>query len=114
VARSFDEAVEVVLSHTRQAKPAEKPEGQATGSMRDSAAILQDILTFLRTRERERYAEDFSLAMLAGALVQILAVGVLIWALIGVIQNELVGTELLFGILLQLMALTFFLLAGRK
>jgi len=113
VARTLDEAVEIILSHTRQAKPAEQAAGQ-TGGRRESAAILQDILSFLRSRERQRCAEDFSLAMLAGALVQILAVGVLIWALFEVIQGELVGTELLFGIFLQLMAMTFFVVASRK
>ena len=67
--------------------------------------------------DKRLQAEDFSLARLAGAVVQILALGALIWAIFAVLRNEPTGVQivrLLTGMLLQLIALTFFVLSSKK
>jgi len=112
VAGSLAEAVDIVLKHTRGAG-AESPD--ETGS--DSVALLQEILRFLRMADRRARAEDFSLARLTGAIVQILALAALIWAAFAMIQAEQFGVQivrLMLTLILQLVALTFFVLSSRK
>ncbi|MHC4440962.1 MAG: D-glycero-alpha-D-manno-heptose-1,7-bisphosphate 7-phosphatase [Planctomycetota bacterium] len=114
VAKSLDEAVEIVQKHTREYQ-SDRKQVDATGSR----AILQEILSFLRMVDRRSQAEDFSIARLAGAVVQILALAVLITALFGMIRGDQQAwgaqmVRLLFGIFLQLLALTFFVLSTKK
>jgi len=104
VARSLEEAVDIVLKHTQTGKSEE--DRPVAG---ESTALLQEILTFLRTVDRRLRAEDFSLARLTGAVVQILALGVLVMVHQG---DQMV--RLLFGIFLQLIALTFFLISSKR
>ncbi len=112
---SLDEAVEIILRHQRVARrsgPAGANSGPATADA--SAAILQEILTFMKTVDRRSRSEDFSLSTLGGAIVQILALGGLVWGIFGWLRNENVSAPLLIAIVLQLMALTLFTLANRR
>lgn len=116
VAGSVEEAADIVLRHTR-AKGSDANEKSASPTV---PGLLQEILQFLRMVDRRAQREDFSLARLAGAVVQILALGALIWAVFGLIQgppNVTTGDQLvrlLFGILMQLLALTLFVISNRR
>jgi hypothetical protein len=113
VAMSLAEAVDVVLKHSGSAKnysssPAESPNR--------TSALLQEILAFMRTVDRRNRAEDFSIAKLAGAVIQIVAVAALLWALFAMIRgsaNE-AFIRMLLAMVLQTMALTFFLLSQKR
>jgi len=129
VVDSVVEAAETVLKYTRIAAgsgagptaPA-KPEEETAPAVKeppgDAAAILQEILLFLRTADRRAQAEEFSLGRLVGAIVQIVAIGAFTWALFGWIRGEMMPSEelvrLQFATLLQLLALTCFILSPRK
>jgi len=80
----------------------------------DVAALLQEILTFLRTVDRRARADEFALGKLLGAVAQIVAIGALTWSIFGLIREEPIDTRLGFAILFQLMALTCFVLSPRK
>jgi len=113
---SLEQAAEVVLKHTRSCG---KPEPARTESRAggDSTTVLQEILAFLHAMDRRAQAEDFSLARLAGAIVQILALGALVLAFFGMIRNEPALeqiTRLLHTLVLQLLAITFFMLSSKK
>ncbi len=112
VAASLGEAVDIVLKHTRTARGE-----QADHTDHETPAILREILTFLRMVDRRGQAEDFSLARLAGAIVQILALAALVYAFFGLIRNDDLGVQiirLLYTLVLQLIAITFFMLSSRK
>ncbi|UCD27609.1 MAG: hypothetical protein JSV03_10890 [Planctomycetota bacterium] len=118
VAKSIEEAVDIVLKHTGRPQGVEDSAKDEAGGG-DGTAVLQEILSFLRMIDRRSRAEDFSLARMVGAFVQLLALVVLTMAIFGVIKGdeELLGVQLvrlLFGIFLQLIALTFFLISSRK
>ncbi|MBI4581363.1 MAG: HAD family hydrolase [Planctomycetes bacterium] len=121
VARSLDDAVEIVLKHTvglEQAAPA--GDSPAAADRQDAGAVsstLQEILSFLRMVDRRQQADDFSLNRLVGVLVQMLAVAALVWAIFSMIRGEDYGAQivrLLFALMLQLIALTCFSLASRR
>jgi D-glycero-D-manno-heptose 1,7-bisphosphate phosphatase len=110
VAASLEEAVSVVLKHSR--KPGFKGEPHA-----DPAATLQEILNFLRMIDRRQQTEDFTLARMVGAVAQVLAVIALVWALFGLLSAESVGIpmlRILYVIALQLIAMTFLLLSAKR
>lgn len=112
VAASVDEAKDIVLRYTRTARSE-----QADKTNSETAAILQEILAFLRTVDRRVRAEDFSLTRLVGAIVQILALAALICAVFSHIRNEDGWNQLiylLYALVLQLIALTFFVLSSKK
>lgn len=112
LAGSLDEAVEIVLRRTRSVG-AEAAAGRADGA----TPVLQEILAFLRTVDRRNQSEDFSLAKLAGAIMQILALAVLVWGVFGLLRSLDVGpilVRLMLALVLQVMALTFFSLSPRK
>ena len=111
VALSANEAVDIVLKHT----PSDKPETPGTGGQSKTSARLQEILAFLRTVDRRNRADDFSFAKLAGAVVQIVALAALLWALFAMIRNgEEAVLRMLLALVLQVMAMTFFLLSLRR
>ena len=118
VASSPDEAMDVVLKHTRQAKSPGSTVAHDVPS--DGTAVLQEILRFLRVANRRREQGDFSLARFAGAIVQMIAIGALIWALFATLGENKAGkagvelVRLAYAAVLQLIALTFFLIASRK
>ncbi len=120
VASSPLEAAQIVLRYSRPrggtGGPDPLPAGTA-GARADAASTLQEILAFLRAAERRSRGEDYSLRRLVGAVLQIVAVGVLIWAVFAVLRNEPLGVQmvrLLLAVVLQLMALTFFMLDTRR
>lgn len=113
VADSAEEAARVVLKYTRgMEEPAKVPTRSADPPQPAdaSAAVLQEILAFLRTVDRRSRSEEFSLARLLGAIAQMLAMAALVWALFAWIRDDLGGTliRLQFATLLQLAALTCF------
>lgn len=123
VVDSLSQAVEVVLKHTRKADDingaavtkAVVADQSKHGS--GSEAVLQEILAFLRAQDRRRQEQDFSLAQLSGAIVQALAILVFVWGMIHYIAGttgDIVGVKLLSAIFLQMVALTLFMLPGRK
>lgn len=138
VADSVGEAADIVVRYTRTTGPGTSGgagttgdsggAGRAPGSVgsesagvgHDSAAILQEILTFLRNVDRRRRAEEFSLAKLVGAMLQLLAIGAAIWAVFGWIRANEWGDQMLilvrlqFATLLQVAALTCFAVSPKK
>jgi histidinol-phosphate phosphatase family protein len=111
LASSLDEAVDIVLKHSR---PAENSSSPAESPHR-TTALLQEILAFLRTVDRRNRAEDFSFAKLAGAVIQIVAIAALLWGLFAMIRGApQVTIRLLLAMVLQMMALTFFLLSQKR
>lgn len=115
VAFTIDEAVDLVLRHS-QSRPSEAAQAAATADGATTETLLQEILTFLRMVDRRNQSEDFSLARLGGAIVQILAIGALVWAVFGLIHGTgtPVAIRLLFGIQLQLLAATLFITSQRS
>ena len=119
VVGSLNEAVETVLKYARTLERSRPGPGveSAAAPGGDTAVVLQEILAFLKMVDRRGQAEDFSLARLAGAVAQILALAALIWAVFAALRNESLGVQivrLLFALLLQLIALTLFVLSPRK
>lgn len=117
VAASPLEAVDIVLKHTRLPSRGGELRSSLSAGVADPATTLQEILRFLRGVERRQRAEDFSLAMLIGALAQLAAIGAMIWATFSVLRSESWGepiVRLLFAGVLQLMALTAFVIGSRR
>ncbi len=120
VASSPLEAARIVLRYSTLRSGAgvsDRPPTGAGGVSPDAASTLQEILAFLRTAERRARSEDYTLGRLVGAVLQIVAIGVLIWAVFAVLRNEPLGVQmvrLLLAVVLQLMAMTFFILDGRR
>lgn len=123
VADSLEQAVEIILSHPARS-PRQSPTALASETPTDSVlnqmnTTLQEILGFHRMVDRRAQAEEFSFARLLGVIVQMLALGTLIWSVLGWIQapDTLLGTHLirlLLCIVLQLLALTFFIVGQQK
>jgi len=110
VARSLADAADIVLRHTRRAA-APSPTQFATGT----EAILQEILSFLRMIDKRRQAEEFSLTRLAGAMAQFAALGALVWAFFAMTDEYGVQiVRLLYALILQLIAITLFMLSRKK
>ena len=109
---SLADAVEIVLKHTRsRTAVGKRPEGD------DAAATLQEILNFMRMVDRRQRTEDFSLTRMAGAIVQLLALAALVWAVFGLIWSDPLGVQLLrlgYVLVLQLLALTLFIVSSRR
>ena len=125
-AGSLAEAMDIVLKHTRRAdKPAAPAEPSAPS---DPAALLQEILSFLKMADRRAQSEDFALPRLAGAVIQIMAIGAMIWAVFGWLidpgpiknqSDQLLAmqtgtTRLLLAAFLQLVALTCFVVSSNR
>jgi D-glycero-D-manno-heptose 1,7-bisphosphate phosphatase len=121
-AGSLDEAVQIVLKHTpgyeasdNGAAPADKP---AQNAPAESTALLQEILGFIRMVDRRGRAEEFSSVRLAGAIVQVAAIAAFIWAVFAMVDSQSPASipiaRLLCSLVLQTMALTFFVLSGRR
>ncbi len=113
VARSVLEAADIVLRHTlsRSAAPARPAASD------ESAAVLREILQFLRMVDRRERAEEFSFSRLMASLFQLLAVAALAWAVLTAIFSENVTDQiirLLYALVLQLISLTLFVLSSRK
>ncbi|MBP7933312.1 MAG: HAD family hydrolase [Phycisphaerae bacterium] len=125
-ANTLGEAVDIVLKHTRKTEKTAAAVQPAAPA--DPAAILQEILTFLKMADRRAQSEDFALPRLAGAVIQIMAIGAMLWAIFGWLiepggirtqMDQLLAlqtgtTRLLFAVILQLMALTCFTASSRK
>jgi hypothetical protein len=78
--------------------------------------MLSEILLELRQQNRMKIHSDFSYSKLIGAVCQLLVVGLLFWIIIGLADlGEISGPagtmiKILAAILLQVLALTFFIL----
>jgi len=119
VADSIDAAAEIVLNHTRTAAPASTPGSTGQAGTVDAAATLQEILAFLRMADRRSRSVDFSLTRLVGTVVQILALGVLLWAVFGwfLWAEDPLGVHLLrllLAVFLQMFALTCFMISSKR
>ena len=76
-----------------------------------SERLLEEIAEHLRTWQRQRSLEDFTLAKLAGAVAELLAVAAAFWALVAMVDprpDAFPAHRWLAAIFLQLLALTFF------
>jgi len=119
VADSLDEAVDIVLKHTRSAAPAFTPGGTNLTGTSEVATTLQEIRSFLRMADRRSRSVDFSLTHLLGAVIQILALGILLWSVFGwfLDAGDLLGVHLLrllLAVFLQMLALTCFVISSRR
>lgn len=139
VARSLEEAADIVLRYTTgagvnqtsrgtpstpsAALPPASP-GSSSPSPRETPAapppassdsLLRDILAILQRLERAQRAEDFSVPRLAGVILQMATVMSLIWAAFAL--NEPLGTQLVrltWTLVLQVMTLTMFTIGRKK
>jgi D,D-heptose 1,7-bisphosphate phosphatase len=127
VARSLEEAAGIVLKYTAGAQaaipsePPARPDAAAADAVRKELTVVgsrvEEILSFLRMVDRRQQAEDFSLGRLVGIVVQMVAVAAMVWAIFSFIRSEEYGAQivrLLFALVLQMLALTCFLLSSRK
>jgi D-glycero-D-manno-heptose 1,7-bisphosphate phosphatase len=119
LAASLSEAVDLVLKYSRSAADGSgETGGGPQAAAPDVNATLQEILNFLRMVDRRHQSTDISMAGLVGMLFQALTFVSFIWAAFGVINAEASYTDammrLLMTIALQLIAMTFFLLASRR
>lgn len=114
-------------SHTRKDKVGEstghhKPESQVTARSESSGsgdALMREMLEELRSIRRARQHHDFSMAHLIGSIMQAFAVCALGWAFYAAISDYKLSymdasIRVLFAIVFQLMALTGFLIGGRR
>ena len=81
VAKSLAEAVNIVLEHTPHETKEKSVGDKATNG--DSSALLGEILSFLKMADRRSRTQDFSLGQLMGAILQIMALAALVWAIFG-------------------------------
>lgn len=112
VAGSVAEAVDVVFKYSSRTseKAAPQPEG-------DANTTLQEILNFLRMVDRRQQAADISLPSIVGMLIQVLAFVALVWAVFGMLSADTFSVpmiRLLFTIALQMIAMTFFIIASKR
>jgi hypothetical protein len=95
------------------AGPAAPPDTASTLSRLEK--LVEEIRSGLDARLREQAHKDFSAAWLAGAVLQVLVVGLVVMAGLDCLFQSPVGRPMLklaFALVLQLMALTAFVLAG--
>ncbi len=82
-----------------------------------SEQLLDEIVGHLRIWQRQQAMEDFTAAKLAGAAVQVLAIGVAFWAFLAMVDprpDVFPAHRWLAAIFLQLLALTCFHLHHRR
>jgi len=79
---------------------------------------LQDILSFLKTADQKDREEKFQLSQMLGIVTQMLAAAVLVWAMVSMAHSEVANSTLivrfLFALVLQVLALTCYVISGRK
>jgi len=119
VVDSLSEAVDIVFKHTQTTSSTSAPNQTNQADPTDSAATLQEILSFLRMLDRRSRSVDFSLTHLLGTVIQILALGVVLWAVSGwfLSAEDLLGVHLLrllLAVFLQMLALTCFVISSKK
>jgi D-glycero-D-manno-heptose 1,7-bisphosphate phosphatase len=116
VARSPAEAADIILRLTPGAQPAAPGPAPLSGPRPEqSGPVLQEILSILQRFDRRERTEDFSLARLGAAIIQMVAIGALIWAIFGLEADY--GTQLVrlaYALFFQLMALALFMAGGRR
>ena len=99
-----------------------KPEGHATARSESAASgdsLMREMLEELRSIRRLRQHHDFSMGHLIGSVMQAFAVCALAWAFYAAIGDYKMSymdasIRVLFAIVFQLMALTGFLIGGRR
>ena len=112
-------------SHGRKDKSSEpvhpKSEGHSTARSEASSgdSLMREMLEELRSIRRLRQHHDFSMAQLVGSIMQAFAVCALGWAFYAAISDYKMSymdasLRVLFAIVFQLMALTGFLIGGRR
>ena len=113
--------------HSRKDKSADsnghhKPESHATARSETSGSgdsLMREMLEELRSIRRLRQHHDFSMAHLIGSVMQAFAVCALGWAFYAAISDYKMSymdasLRVLFAMVFQLMALTGFLIGGRR
>jgi len=111
--------------HPRKDKPADavhhKSDAHATARSDASSgdSLMREMLEELRSIRRARQHHDFSMAHLIGSIMQAFAVCALGWAFYAAISDYKMSymdasIRVLFAIVFQLMALTGFLIGGRR
>lgn len=116
-AESLEKAVEIISRYTRRPENDQQGGDHAIGSAdrTETVSLLREILNFLRMVDRRSQAEDFSLAQLVGSVIQILAIAAVVYAVFASIRDLPLGIQiirLLYALILQLLALSCFVLAG--
>ena len=99
-----------------------KPEAHATARSESAGSgdsLMREMLEELRSIRRLRQHHDFSMAHLIGSVMQAFAVCALAWAFYAAIGDYKMSymdasLRVLFAIVFQLMALTGFLIGGRR
>ena len=124
VVRSPVEAADLVMRYAPGAagdaapvKAAEEAAGKENSgpAMEAAARNLSEILSIFQRMDRRARTEDFSLPRLGAAILQMIALAALIWAIFGL--NEPNGTQLIrltYAVVFQLMALTLFIAGIRR
>jgi len=111
VVRSLLEAARIVEQHAPESKkPSPEP---AEVSNRE---LLTEIRNALLQQHRRASQDDFSLVRLIGSLMQMLAIVVALWGLVGIFGGREVGAIARFGlaIFLQLVAITIHVVTRRR
>ncbi len=112
VVGSLTEAADVVLRYSRPATAKKEPAPAG-----DVNTTLHEILNFLRMVDRRQQMADLSLPGIVAMLFQVLAIIALIWSVFGLLNAKTyseANMRVLFTIALQLISMTFFLLASRR
>lgn len=99
-----------------------KSEAHATGRSESTGSgdsLMREMLEELRSIRRLRQHHDFSMAHLIGSIMQAFAVCALVWAFYAAISDYKMAymdasLRVLFAMVFQLMALTGFLIGGRR
>jgi len=117
--RNLTDAARVILreSGRRQApagrapaKAAARPDEQ--GETMEDSKVRQEILRYVRQMVVDRHVDEFSYTKLLGAVAQMLALATLLMTFVRMLQNEVQAAMLwaLISVVLQVMALTFFMI----
>ena len=126
VARDLAEAADIILRYAPASPGPVPPPAQPTlrrtapnagdaSSSGSQQRLLQEILSTLQRLERRDKSIDFSLARLGGAIMQMAAIGALVWSAFSL--NETFSVQLIrlgYAIVLQLIALTLFVTASKS
>jgi len=114
-AASLSQAVDIVLAKASRPERAPRPAGGQAASDR-LIYRLEELIELLHRQHRAAVRADFSLAKLAGAVVQMIALGITFWGFMAMIDEQLgrAMVRFLFAIVVQLLALTLFALHRQR
>ncbi len=117
VVGSISEAADVVIANMDRAAAGGGARSGGRGLTMDQLTHrLDELINLLQRQQRSTIRGDFSFAKLAGAVVQMVALGVAFWGFMAMIdhQNSYAAVRFLLAIIVQLLALTLFVLHRQR